>query len=143
MSIREDAEAVKLAAQDLYCQDPDWVTFYREIMGLRGAIRRRFRSRETLDKFEKTAEFLEIQRMLSRLRAKGPVAANPKDPTQIITVRIPNSLREALRLEAFEHCTSINKLCISKLVQFIDRQMIPAETSPPSPKGPIVPKGVF
>ncbi len=33
MSISKDAAAVKLVAQNLYCQDPDWVTFYREVMG--------------------------------------------------------------------------------------------------------------
>ena len=47
----------------------------------------------------------------------------------MVTVRIPRSLHEALRVEAHEHCTSMNKLCISKLLQFIDKEMVPTETS--------------
>ena len=46
----------------------------------------------------------------------------------MVTVRIPRSLHEALRVEAHEHCTSMNKLCISKLLQFIDKEMVPTET---------------
>ena len=50
------------------------------------------------------------------------------EPTRVITVRLPKSLHEALRVEAHEHRTSMNKLCISKLLQFIDGQQVPAET---------------
>ena len=45
----------------------------------------------------------------------------------MITVRLPKSLHEALRAEAHEHRTSMNKLCISKLLQFIDNEKVPAE----------------
>ena len=41
-------------------------------------------------------------------------------------MRIPQSLHEALRIEAYEHHTTMNKLCISKLVQFIDTEHVPA-----------------
>ena len=47
------------------------------------------------------------------------------EPTQVITVRLPKSLHEALRVEADEHHTSMNKLCISKLLQFIDHERVP------------------
>jgi len=133
-SIGRSAAAVRIAAENLYLQDPDWVTFYREIMGLGGVIRRYFRSRELLAEFEKTVEYREIQQMLTHLRAKGPVETNPDDPTQIVTVRLPKSFRDALRLEALEHATSMNKLCISKLLQIIDEEMVPANTPLP-PKG--------
>ncbi len=45
----------------------------------------------------------------------------------MITVRLPKSLHEALRVEAHEHRTSMNKLCISKLLQFIDAENVPSE----------------
>jgi predicted HicB family RNase H-like nuclease len=128
MSISENSRAVKLAAQSLYCKDPDWVTFYREVMGLGGLIRQHFVTLQSLAQFEQTDDFQEIQQMLSRLRARGPVASDPNEPTRVITVRLPKSLHESLRIEAFEHRTSMNKLCISKLVQFIDDLMVPAET---------------
>ena len=34
-------------------------------------------------------------------------------------------MHEALRIEAYEHHTSMNKLCISKLLQFIDTENVP------------------
>ena len=66
--------------------------------------------------------------MLTRLRKQRPPAKEEAEPTKVITVRLPKSLHEALSVEAHEHHTSMNKLCISKLLQFIDRHMIPAET---------------
>ena len=46
--------------------------------------------------------------------------ADPRDATVMITVRLANALREKLRTEACLHRTSINRLCISKLLQPID-----------------------
>ena len=39
-------------------------------------------------------------------------------------MRLPKSLHETLQEEAFEHRTSMNKLCISKLLQFIDSDKV-------------------
>ena len=36
-------------------------------------------------------------------------------------------MHEALKDEAYEHRTSMNKLCIAKLLQFIDSQQVPTE----------------
>ena len=62
------------------------------------------------------------------------VEKKPGEPTRVITVRIPRSMHDALKVEAHEHNTSMNKLCISKLLQFADRELvpieIPEETSP-------------
>ena len=112
-------------AKRAYTGASDWVSFYREVLGLGGIVRRQFPTREMLDDFEQTEVFHKIQRMVTNLREKGPVAACEEEPTQMITVRLPKSLRDALRTEAHEHRTSMNKLCISKLLQFIDDQMIP------------------
>jgi len=126
-SERKEEEIQRLA--ELLCsQDSDWVTFYREILGLHGIVRRYYPTRESLTKFEQTEAYLEIQQMLTSLRKQRPPANDPEEPTRVITVRLPKSLHDALRVEAHEHHTSMNKLCISKLLQFIDRQMIPVET---------------
>ena len=62
--------------------------------------------------------------------AAQDAAPGPKpEPTRVVTVRIPRSLHDALRVEAHEHRTSMNKLCISKLLQFIDTGMVPAESA--------------
>jgi hypothetical protein len=42
-------------------------------------------------------------------------------------VRLPKSLHEALKEEAHVYRTSMNKLCISKLLQFIDNEFVPGD----------------
>ena len=125
---KEKKEEVQRAARGLYSSNPDWVTFYRHILGLHGIVRRSFPTRDALGEFEQTDVSEEIQHMLTRLREQGPTPASSEEPTRVITVRLPKSLHEALRVEAHEHHTSMNKLCISKLLQFIDHEMIPTDT---------------
>ena len=74
-------------------------------MGLNGLVRRAFPSFETMAEFEQTETYREIHRMLAELRKQPP----PKDvveDTKVITIRIPQSLHEFLRIEAFEHHTT-------------------------------------
>lgn len=127
MTTAEKPEKVLRVAEKLYSKSPDWVSFYRQVVGLRGIVRQTFPTRNSLTEFEQTEIYREIQQMLTRLREGKPPAADPEEPTRVITVRLPRSLHEALRVEAHEHQTSMNKLCISKLLQFIDNKMIPAE----------------
>ncbi len=54
MVIAEKETAVKQAADELFCQQPDWITFYREILGLHGVVRHTFPTREMLAAFEQT-----------------------------------------------------------------------------------------
>jgi predicted HicB family RNase H-like nuclease len=128
MITNEKQTEVKRTAEQLYAKGPDWVTFYRETLGLRGIVRHAFPSREALVAFEQTDEYQEILHLLTKLRQHGPTAIDEnEEPTRVITVRLPKSLHEALRAEAHEHCTSMNKLCISKLLQFIDQDKVPKE----------------
>jgi predicted HicB family RNase H-like nuclease len=117
------------AAEHLYAKDPDWVTFYREILGLRGIMRRHYPTLEALAEFQAVEGYQQIQQMLNELRKRKSLPGEAVEPTLVITVRIPKSLHEALRVEAFEHRTSMNKLCISKLLQFIDNERVPAEVA--------------
>jgi predicted HicB family RNase H-like nuclease len=127
--IASEKEAdVKRIAEQLFTAVPDWITFYREVLGLRGIVRQTFPTREQLAEFEQTEAHEEILRMLKKLREQGPTAADDAEPTRVITVRLPRSLHEALRVEAHEHRTSMNKLCISKLLKFIDGEQVPTET---------------
>jgi predicted HicB family RNase H-like nuclease len=147
------------AAQELSDKNPDWVTFFREVLGLGGVVRRTFTTPDQMAEFEHSDACREIQRMLTRLRARPVVRPEPKktegaeleeatpgselqeaaegtelkektkapepEQTKVITVRLPLSLHEALGEEAHEHRTSVNKLCISKLLQFIDHDFVP------------------
>ena len=118
-------EEIKCIIEKLFATKPDWVTFYREVLGLRGIVRRAFPTMEAMAEFEQTETYRQIHRMVTELR-KLPPSKVPGEDTQVITVRIPNSMHEALRIEAYEHHTSMNKLCISKLLQFIDAENVPA-----------------
>jgi predicted HicB family RNase H-like nuclease len=124
----EQQTEVKKTAEQLFAQTPDWVTFYREVLGLHGVVRHTFPSRESITAFEQTEAYQEILHLLTKLREQGPLEENEDEPTRVITVRLPKSLHETLRVEAHEHRTSMNKICISKLLQFIDTDKVPAES---------------
>ena len=119
-----EAKVYRVAA-DLYRQDPDWVTFFREVMGVEGIIRRVFPGPADLALFEQTKEYADIQQMVAKLRERASDPADAREPTRVITVRLPKSLHESLRTEAHERKTSMNKLCISKLLQMVDEELIP------------------
>lgn len=125
----ERGQEVHRMAQQLYEQSPDWVTYFREVLGLGGYVRQTYSTRDELDQFEQSKQYEEIQQMVAKLRerstSKQPTGSF--EPTRVITVRLPKSLHESLRAEAHEKRTSMNKLCISKLLQFIDNNLVPAE----------------
>lgn len=114
-------------ARSLFRQKPDWVVYFREILGLTGAVRRAFTTAEALVAFEQTEAYAEIQAMLAELRKSAPLPPEEEEPTRVITVRMPRSLHESLRAEAHDRKTSMNKLCISKLLQVIEGELIPAD----------------
>ncbi|MBI85057.1 MAG: hypothetical protein CMJ81_17825 [Planctomycetaceae bacterium] len=118
---------VHRVAGELFQRSPDWVTFFREVLGVEGAARRIFPSSDEFMQFEQTQEYNEIQQMVAKLRENSRSQAQGTEPTRVITVRLPKSLHESLRTEAHERRTSMNKLCISKLLQVIDWDLIPHE----------------
>lgn len=127
----ESYQQVLQAAEHLYRKDPDWVVFFREILGIDGVARRVFPNFEDLNAFEHSDEYDQIQKMLVRLREKKSPSDAEGEPTRVITVRLPKSMHEYLRTEAHDMRTSMNKLCISKLLQVVEQDMIPAERSGP------------
>lgn len=124
---QEKYREILTVAENLYRQDPDWVTFFREVVGIDGAVRKSFPSFKELSAFEQSEEFEAIQKMLVKLREKRTSADSDAEPTRVITVRLPKSMHEYLRTEAHDLHTSMNKLCISKLLQVIGEEMIPNE----------------
>ena len=98
---RKKLEEIKHAAEKLFATKPDWMTFYREILGLQGLVRRAFPSLEKMAEFEQTGTYRQIHRMVTELRKITPPKVCIED-TQVITIRIPNSMHQALRSEAYE-----------------------------------------
>jgi hypothetical protein len=129
----EKYQQILQSAQQLYQSEPDWVTFFREILGVDGIVRRQFTRLEDLTAFEKSPEFEQIQKWLVKLREQKNATDTESEPTRVITVRLPKSMHEYLRTEAHDLRTSMNKLCISKLLQVIEQDLIPAERSGGTP----------
>ncbi|HTN76399.1 MAG TPA: hypothetical protein VL096_14170 [Pirellulaceae bacterium] len=114
-------------ASELFNQGPDWVTFFREVLGVDGIVKKMFQSNDDMVAFESAPEYAEIQQMLAKLREKSVGDDDGREPTRVITVRMPKSLHESLRQEAHSRRTSMNKLCISKLLQVIAEELIPID----------------
>ena len=108
-------------------QSPDWVTFFREVLGVEGVARRVFSNPEEMEAFEKTEEHAGIQAMVAKLREKSRSQTESNEPTRVITVRLPKSLHEFLKAESHQRRTSMNQLCISKLLQIIDNDLVPSD----------------
>jgi len=123
----EKYQQILQTARQLYEQEPDWVTFFREVLGVDGMVRGSFSSLEELSAFERSPEFEQIQKWLVKLREQRTSTDSESEPTRVITVRLPKSMHEYLRTEAHDLRTSMNKLCISKLLQVIGEDMIPNE----------------
>lgn len=124
----EQRQDVFRIADDIFRQGPSWVTFFREVLGVDGIVRQCYNTPEALAQFEQTSEYQRIQQMLAKLRENdSDLPGGPREPTRVITVRLPKSLHEALRAEAHDRRTSMNKLCISKLLQVVDGELVPAE----------------
>ncbi|MCC7476449.1 MAG: hypothetical protein IT425_13735 [Pirellulales bacterium] len=129
----EKYQQVLQTASQLFHSEPDWVTFFREILGVDGIVRREFTRLEELSAFEKSPEYEQIQKWLVKLREQKNATDTESEPTRVITVRLPKSMHEYLRTEAHDLRTSMNKLCISKLLQVIEQEMVPTErTSAPT-----------
>jgi len=130
---QEKYQRVLAAAEQLaHRSNADWVTFFRQVLGVEGIVRKAFPGLDELNEFEKSQQYAEIQRMLVKLREKKAPAGGETEPTRVITVRLPKSMHEYLRNEAHDLRTSMNKLCISKLLQVVEQDMIPAEKTAPA-----------
>jgi len=126
--MNEQRQDVFRVADEIFQQRPSWVTFFREVLGVDGIVRRMYSTPEALTQFEQTPEYVQLQQMLAKLRENdADLPGGPREPTRVITVRLPKSLHESLRAEAHDRRTSMNKLCISKLLQGIDEELVPAE----------------
>lgn len=107
-------------AGELFHRSPDWISFHREVLGEGGLVRRLFPEPEALAQFELSNEYRQLLRMVAQFREKAPSASENREPTRVITVRMPESLHESLKNEATQKQTSVNKLCITKLLMVLE-----------------------
>lgn len=123
-------------ANDLFGHAPTWICFFREVMAVDGLTHRLFPTPEEYSQFMTTTHFDQLQQMLTALRSRDLPENDPNDPQRMITVRLPKSLHEALCVEAGRLNISVNKLCISRLLQVLDQKMVPETGSKPRGRKP-------
>jgi predicted HicB family RNase H-like nuclease len=99
----------------LVARQPDWMIVYREVLGVDGAADRLFATDKEMKRFTNSKSHQTIQNRLSELRERTP--ARSESPTRVITVRLPASLHDTLRAEARQRGVSLNRLCISRLLE--------------------------
>lgn len=116
------ATAVLEVAERLYAMNPEWVVFFREMLGVEGIVRRTFSDPDALVRFECSPQYARIREMLDGLRARQSERPADRETQRVVTVRMPRSLHETLKAEAEQHRVSINTLCISKLMKLLDQQ---------------------
>lgn len=123
-------------ANDLFGNAPTWICFYREMMGGKGIINELFSDRGEFGRFLRSEQYHQIQMMLTALRSRDLPENDPNDPQRMITVRLPKSLHEAMCDEAARLNISVNRLCISRMLQLLDPKMIPETQSKPRGRKP-------
>lgn len=123
-------------ANDLFGNAPTWVCFYRELLGGNGMIHQIFTTNDEFGAFLRTEQYHQIQLMLTALRSRDLPENDPNDPQRMITVRLPKSLHEAMCDEAGRLNISVNRLCISRMLQLLDPKMIPETNSKPRGRKP-------
>ncbi len=127
--MHEKATAVLEAAKRLYAEESDWAKFVYRLLGKEGVVRSTFTEPEELAAFQQTEEYAEIQRMVARLRSENGDGSTARKECKVITVRLPESMLEYLKDEANLVGTSVNRLCITKLLQFIDTEFVPTSST--------------
>ena len=107
------ASVVLQVAERLHAMNPEWVVFFREVLGVEGIVRR---------SFPETGQFGRIGELLDDLRSRQRERPVSREAQRVVTVRMPKSLHESLKAEAESMRVSINTLCISKLLKLLDEE---------------------
>ena len=137
--VDERVQIVQTRAHQLFQSQTNWAIFFREILGTNGLVHKLYPDGQSLAAFEKTREYMRLQEMLSQLRDVNGQPPKPEEEgTRVITVRLPSCVHQALKEEAHARETSMNQLCISKLLQRIDAEAQPANGKLQQPNHPDV-----
>ncbi len=128
LSLERKRRLVFEIATELFGVAPTWTAFYRETLGGTGIARSLFNDVDEAREYERSEEHFKVLEMLTVLRSRDLPENDPHEPQRMITVRIPKSLHDAICDEANELAVSVNKLCISRLLQKVDPAMIPSSS---------------
>lgn len=138
------AEVLRLQVE-AFAQTDNWVVMYRELLGVDGVVRKLYKTADEIRVWESSREFDEVHAMLAVMRSQDNGKGDTIEIQRMITVRLPTSMHETLKKESDESGLSINKLCITKLLQKMDARFVPLEPGKrrgrkPGPQGKRVKK---
>ncbi len=121
-----EAEVLRVA-EDVFHSVANWVDYYRLVFGVEGLITQMYRDASELAEFVRTPAHAQLQEQLKALRDRDTGKAEEVEPQRMITIRVPRSIHQRLCEEADQLEVSVNKLCISKLIQLADLNTVPKE----------------
>ncbi len=125
-SFEDRCKNVVSMASELFGVAPTWTAFYREVLGANGIARFFFSDMDDRQAYEASDSHSQIFEMLTALRSRDLPENDPTEPQRMITIRLPMTLHNAICDKANELEVSVNKLCISRMLQQLDDRMIPA-----------------
>ena len=85
-SLDVQAAAVLQVAERLHAMSPDWVVFFREVLGVEGIVRRSFRTETALTHFECSPQYARIREMLDDLRSRQRDRPASREAQRVVTV---------------------------------------------------------
>ena len=114
---KEKCETVLEVAKTLIgsVPKPSSIYFFEQILSNEGIMQKQFVNPTEIQAFLKSPEYKSIFSMQNELQSKDD-QSDSKIDTSVITVRLPVKLHESLKSEAHDHHTSLNKICVRKLL---------------------------
>ncbi len=134
--------AVVDCAAELFGVAPTWVAFFREVLGREGIMQSLF-SKEEQKFYMESEEHSQVLEMLTTLRSRDLPENDPSESQRMITVRIPKCVHDYICDEANALEVSVNKLCISRLLQRSDERMIPTSQQKRRGESQVLPALLF
>ena len=120
----KEAKTLLEQTRELAQIEQSWQDFANQVLGQDGILLREHPSPEQRAAFKKTDDYKEICEIIARA---VEITNGKQVNTQVVTLRLPVGLHAALRSEAHERNTSMQKLLFALILQPIDQSLVPQD----------------
>jgi len=127
LPMEQRPEEVLRVAREAFAKTGSWVVFYRWMLSPGGVVDQLYPTRAMRQYFETTEAFAELLEMVTSIRSQDDSKAGAYEPERMITVRLPRSMHDAVIRDAEALDLSINKYCLTKLLQPTNKRFTPLE----------------
>jgi len=127
LPMEQRPEEVLRLAREAFAKTGSWVVFYRWMLGPEGVVDKLYPASFLRQYFETTEAFAELLEMVTSIRSQDDSKAGVYEPDRMITVRLPCSMHDAVIRDADALDLSINKYCLTKLLQPTNKRFTPLE----------------